>query len=117
MRSPSQLQSSRTHVSTAIVPLATLRGDAGKLGKKVKTMTQSDLHIRHTNEQLTHLAIIWVAIKACAMDEENCFKNGCVSVVRGHRKWSNPKGAGDAGADGAIRALSLLVYSKIKKLS
>ena len=58
------------------------------------------------------------------MDEENCFKNGCVSVVRGHRKWSNPKGAGDAGADGgdagadgAIRALSLLVYSKIKNLS
>ena len=65
------------------------------------------------------------------MDEENCFKNGCVSVVRGHRKWSNPKGAGDAGADGgdagadggdagadgAIRALSLLVYSKIKNVS
>ena len=53
---PRQIHGWRTHVSTAIVPLATLRGVAGKLLIMSKTIShQSDVHVRgHTYEQLTH---------------------------------------------------------------
>ena len=46
---PRQLHGWRTHVSTAIVTLATLRGDAGKLLIISKTIShQSDVHVRDT---------------------------------------------------------------------
>ena len=46
---PHQLYGWRTHVSTAIVPLATLRGDAGKLLIMSKTISHhSDVHVRDT---------------------------------------------------------------------
>ena len=44
-----QLHGWRPHVSTAIVTMATLRGDAGKLLIMSKTMShQSDVHVRDT---------------------------------------------------------------------
>ena len=48
---PRQLHGWRMHVSTAIVTLATLRGDAGKLLIMSKTIShQSDVHVRDSLE-------------------------------------------------------------------
>ena len=62
---PRQLHGWRTHVSTAIVPLATLRGDAKKQ-LFIRVMCTSETHLWTINTP-TVFAIIWVDIKACAM--------------------------------------------------